>query len=159
MNFEKSSPNRECSLNQALIKTPYHGVLGVLDDINKSIKATARSITKTKLSDKIQSTDVLKKANLKCLNEAVASITATTVWKSKKTMNPLGCCLFREKNCVKHTRFASSNEIRLPVPGYPHLATNTMARVWNNVSQLHTAETLGAAKAISNQWSKSLPAY
>ena len=57
----------------------YHGVLCVLDDINKSIKATARSITKTKLSDKIQSTDVLKKANLKCLNEAVASITATTV--------------------------------------------------------------------------------
>ena len=27
-----------------------------------------------------------------------------------------------------------------------------MARVWNNVPQLHTAETLRAAKAISNQY-------
>ena len=51
----------------------------VTDDINKAIKATARTITKTKLSMKIRSEDVLRKANLRCLNEAVASITALTV--------------------------------------------------------------------------------
>ena len=39
----------------------------VTEEINKAIKATARSITKTKLSDKNRSEDTLRKANLKCL--------------------------------------------------------------------------------------------
>ena len=43
--------------------------IGVTEDINKSIKSTARSITKTKLCDKIRSEVILQKANLKCLNE------------------------------------------------------------------------------------------
>ena len=70
--------------------------VGITEEINKAIKATAWSITKTKLSDKIRSEEVLQKANLKCLNESVASIMAITVWKSKESMNPLGQCLFKE---------------------------------------------------------------
>ena len=77
----------------------------------KSIKSAARSITRTKLSDKICSEEVLKKANLKCPNEAVASIMAVTVWKSKKSMNPIGQCLFKEKSKILSTRSQNSKEI------------------------------------------------
>ena len=54
--------------------------ISATEEINKAIKASARTITKTKISDKIRSELVLQKAKLKCLNEAVASITAITVW-------------------------------------------------------------------------------
>ena len=104
----------------------------VTEDVNKAIKSTARTITNTKLSDKVPSENVLRKANLKCLNEAVASITAVTIWKSKHSMNPLGQCLFQDKPRLKITRSATSNDIRPPVPGYPKLATNIMTQIWND---------------------------
>ena len=129
----------------------------VTEEINKAIKSTARTITKTKLSDKVHSEDVLKKANLKCLNEAVASIVATTVWKSKQSMDPLGQCIFREKQSIRTLRSVTSNEIPLPVPGYPTLTTNLMARVWNSVPELHTATSLTAARFISKKWAKVVP--
>ena len=72
----------------------------VTEEINRSIKSTARTITRTKLSDKVRSEDVLKKANLKCLNECVASITVVTVWKAKQSMNPLGQRLFKKKLAI-----------------------------------------------------------
>ena len=131
--------------------------ISVTEDINKAIKATARTITKTKLSDKIRSEDILHKANLKCLNEAVASIMALTVWKSKQSMDPLGYCLFQENPSIKSTRSKSSKEIRPPVPGYPTMAANVMARVWNSVPGLENASSVGAAKALSRKWAKSIP--
>ena len=131
--------------------------IGVTEDINKAIKSSARTITKTKLSDKIRSEDILRKANLRCLNEAVASIVATMVWKSKQSMDPLGQCLFHERPSLRSTRSTSSKEIPQPVPGYPMLATNLMARVWNNIPDLHNATTLGAARVISRKWAKSVP--
>ena len=95
-----------------------YGYIGVTEDIDKSIKATARSITKTRLCDKIRSEVVLNKANLKSLNEAVASITAITVWKSKQSMNPLGKCLFKEPITSRTVQLRSdtSTDIRPPVP-------------------------------------------
>ena len=129
----------------------------VMEDINKAIKSSARTITKTKLSDRICSEDVLRKANLKCLNEAVASITAITVWKSKQSMDPLGQCLFHDKPKSRVTRLTTSKDIPQPVPGYPMLASNVMARVWNCIPDLRNAATLGAAKAISRKWAKTVP--
>ena len=131
--------------------------IGISEDINKSIKATARSITKTKLCDKIRSEIILEKANLKCLNEAVASITAVSVWKAKQSMNPLGQCLFKEPNKSRTTRSDFSTEIRPPVPGYPMLATNNMARIWNDVPELRSASTLAAAERAAGKWAKGLP--
>ena len=131
--------------------------ISVTEEINKSIKKTARIITKTKVSEKIWSEDILRKANLKCLNEAVASITAITVWKSKNSTNPLGHCLFQEKTCFRSTRSENSMNIRPPVPGYHTLATNVMARIWNSVPGLQTASTLGAAREISRKWAKEIP--
>ena len=128
----------------------------MLSNVN-AIKSTARTITNTKLSDKVTSENVLRKANLECLNEAVASITAVTIWKSKQSMNPLGQCLFQDKPRLKITRSATSNDIRPPVPGYPKLATNIMAQIWNDIPDLQSAQTLGAAKAISQKWAKSIP--
>ena len=125
--------------------------------INKSIKSAARSITRTKLSDKIRSEEVLRRANLKCLNESVASIMAVTVWKSKKSMNPIGQFLFKEKSNIRLTRSQNSQEIQPPVPGYPNLASNLMARVWNSIPALQNACTLGAAKEISRKWARNIP--
>ena len=122
-----------------------------------SIKATARTITKTKLSDRIHSEDILKRANPRCLNESVGSIIATTVWQSKQSKNQIGQCLFSERTNQKSTRSSKSAEIRPPVPGYPNLALNIMARVWNDIPELHNAKTLGAAKKISRNWAKRLP--
>ena len=66
-------------------------IIGVTEDINKAIKATACTITKSRLSDKIRSDVLLQRAGLKCLNEAVACITV-----KKKLMDPLGQRLFQE---------------------------------------------------------------
>ena len=107
--------------------------IGVTENINKAIKATARTITKSRLSDKIRSEVLLQKAGLKCLNEAVASITAVTVWKSKTFMDPLGQCIFRGKPSFQCTRSVASKDIGLLVPGYPTLSTNIMVRIWNAV--------------------------
>ena len=138
-----------------------YGYIGVTEDIDKSIKATARSITKTKLCDKIRSEVVLNKANLKSLNEAVASITAITVWKSKQSMNPLGKCLFKEPNTqgsrTVQLRSDTSTDIRPPVPGYPMLPSNIMTSVWNSVPDLQSATTLAAAKRATYKWAKGLP--
>ena len=87
--------------------------ISITEEINKAIKATARSITRTKLSDKVRSEDTLHKAGLKCLNEAVASIVAVTVWKSKQSMNMLGQCLFKERlTSSRTTRSMLSGKIQ-----------------------------------------------
>ena len=91
------------------------------------------------------------------MNESVASITAVTVWKAKQSMNPLGKRLFQERKSTKSTRLESSNQIRPPVPGFPNVALNIMARVWNDVPDLHSASSLSAAKAISRKWANNLP--
>ena len=127
----------------------YHNYIGVTEEINKAIKATARTITKSSLSDKIRSEVLLQKAGLKCLNEAVASITAVTVWKSKTFMDPLGQRLFQEKPSLQCTRSVTSKDIGLPVPGYPTLSTNIMARIWNAVPGLQHASTVGAAISLA----------
>ena len=76
----------------------YQGYIGVTKDINKAIKATVRTITKSRLSDKIHFEVLLQKAGLKYLNEAVASITAVTVWKTKTFIDPLSQHIFWEKS-------------------------------------------------------------
>ena len=131
--------------------------IGVTEDINKSIKAAARTITKTKLSDKIRSENVLRKANLKCLNESVASIMTVSVWRSKQSTNPLGQRLFQEQPSLRSTRSATSNQIRPPVPGFPTLASNLMARVWNDIPELQNSSTLATARSVSRKWAKGLP--
>ena len=101
----------------------------------------------------------MQKANLKCLNEAVASITAITVWNSKQSMNPLGKCLFKERITSRTVKLRSdtSTDIRPPVPGYPMLPSNIMTSVWNSVPDLQSATTLAAAKRATYKWAKGLP--
>jgi len=135
----------------------YQNYIGVTEDINKAIKATARTITKTKLSDKVCSEVVLRKSGLKCLNEAVASTTAVTVWKAKKAMDPLGQRIFRDKSSLQCTRSTTSKDIDLLVQGYPTLSTNIMARIWNTVPGLQHATTLGTAKSLAKKWAKDIP--
>ena len=131
--------------------------IGITEEINKCIKSVARTITKTKISDKVTSEVVLWRAGLRCLNEAVASIMAIMVWKSKHAMNPLGIRLFRETPSNRITRFSASNNICQPVPGQSSLASNVMARILNSMPGLQSASTLGAAKSLTQKWAKTIP--
>ena len=84
-------------------------------------------------------------------------MTAVSVWKSKTVMDPLGQRIFQEKPRLQCTRSGTSKEICLPVPGYPTLSTNIMARIWNAVPGLQHASTLGAAKSLAKKWARDIP--
>ena len=84
-------------------------------------------------------------------------MTVVSVWKSKTVMDPLGQRIFQEKPRLQCTRSGTSNEICLPVSGYPTLSTNIMARIWNAVPGLQHASTLGAAKSLAKKWAKEIP--
>ena len=129
----------------------------VTEEINKSIKSVARSITRTKLSDKVRSELILTKAGLRNLNEATASVMAVLVWKSKISMNPLGTLLFSEKENRRITRLAESRKISPPVPGCSTLPSNLMARIWNSMPDLQTATTLGTVKTLARKWAQNIP--
>ena len=86
-------------------------------------------------------------------------MTAVSVWKSKTVMDPLGQRILNQKprlQCI-YTRSGTSKEICLPVPGYPTLSTNIMARIWNAVPGLQHASTLGAAKSLAKKWARDIP--
>ena len=73
-------------------------------------------------------------------------------------MDQLGKCLFQENSISRPgLRSETSKEIRPPVPGYPTMAANVMSKVWNSAPGLQNASSLGAAKAISKNWAKTLP--
>ena len=86
---------------------------------------------------------------------------AMTVWKSKKTMNPLGKSLFPDKTATANhfTRSVTSNDASQPVHGYPLIATNLMAKTWNSVPDLSSATKLSEAKRKSWKWAKTLPNF
>ena len=129
------------------------------DKINNALKSAARSITRIHLKDKVRSNIVFQKAGLRCLNEMVAYTSATTIWKSKMNMNPLGSLLFSKNDTIPTkgvvTRSEHSCKAIIPVPGCKTLAANLLARVWNDSSDLRNVTTLGAAKIDARIFSKS----
>ena len=102
-----------------------------------------------------KSENVLHKCGLRSLNEIVASSSVLMVWKAKKSMNPLGKCLFPERSTDRPIRSMHLNKATQPVPGNRTLATNLMAKAWNS-AQIHDVETLGAAKIASRKWASGL---
>ena len=60
------------------------GAIVLTDKINNALKSAARSITRTRLKDKVRSSIVFQKAGLRCLNEMVAYTSAITIWKSTR---------------------------------------------------------------------------
>ena len=125
---------------------------GILDDIDKSIKATARTITRVNLKDKVRSETVLWKAGLRGLTEAVCETMASEIWKARNTMNPLGR-IFHSKNSSRCTRLNSSDKLSQPVPGYPEVAANKLAQIWN-IMNLNNAKSLGSAQNLAKKWYK-----
>ena len=134
------------------------GAITVSDEIDCAIKRAARTITRTRLTDKIRSEIVLQKAGLRSLNEMIASVSATMVWKSKASMDPLGSLLYsrRENNHAMSHRSEYSNNARLPAPGNDMLAANLLARTWNDAKEVQNAPNLGAAKLAASRWARSL---
>ena len=126
------------------------------ENINRSIKSVARTITKTALSDNVLSKLVLEKAGLRTLNEMVASQTALMVWKSNKARDPLGKILFPERTIMRPTRSINSVKAIQPVPGNNSLAANLMARAWNSSSELQTVTTIGSARSVARTWAQNL---
>ena len=129
---------------------PY--LLGSLSDIDKAIKATARTITRTKLTDKVRSEIVLHKAGLRCLTESVSELMACEIWKAQNTLNPLAV-IFQKKPTVKNTRSAVSDKLIHPVPGYPQVASNKLAQIWN-IADISSAKSLGSARSSVREWFK-----
>ena len=112
------------------------------------------------MSDKIRSETVLKKARLREVNEMVASVSATMVWKSKMLMDPLGSLLFPTPSTDSSEkmvlRSANSGNAKSPVPGYGALAANLLARAWNHAPDLQGATSLKAAKAAARRWAQTI---
>ena len=123
---------------------------GILNDIDKSIRATARTITHTKLTDKLKSELVLHKAGLRGLTEAVIEIMACAIWKARREMNPLGR-IFQNKVSTRNTRSTSHDNLCQPVPGHPQSAANKLAQIWNNLN-LSSAKTLGCVRTSAQRW-------
>ena len=118
---------------------------GALSEIDKSIRATARTISGIKLKDKVRSETVLWKAGMKSLTETVSETMACSIWKARKEMNPLGC-MFQKNRSKRY-----SDKLCKPIPGHPQAASNKLAQVWNEMN-LSNAKTLGNVKSLAKEW-------
>ena len=127
---------------------PY--LAGILDEIDKAIRATARTITRTKLMDKVRSEVTLSKAGLKSLTEAVSVTMATLVWKARKNMDTLGF-IFEKKPSIRDNRSKYNEKLCQPVPGHPELTSNKMAQIWNNL-KLNNAKSIADVRASALEW-------
>ena len=125
---------------------------GILNEIDKSIRAAARIITRTRLSDKVRSETNLWKAGLRSLTEAVSESMACAIWKARNEMTPLGH-IFGNKLSTRHTRSSSNKRLCQPVPGHPQSAANKLAQIWN-LMNLSSAMTLGSARTSARTWYK-----
>ena len=136
------------------------GTNSLTEKINCAIKSVARTITRTRLTDKIRSDIILQKAGLRSLNAMVAYSSAVMIWKSKKCMDPLGSLIFPSKvinpsrNII--TRSDTSSAVKVPVPGNGNAAANLLARTWNEAAQVQAATNLSAAKSAARMWAQSL---
>ena len=124
---------------------PFQSVL--LEDINKSIKCAARTITKTKLTDKVSSDIVLWKAGLPSLNTAVSTCMVSLIWKARNHMNPLGRIFENSKSTMK-TRGQTNERLSSYVPGHSEAAINNLANLLNSLD-LKSAKSLMAAKMLA----------
>ena len=115
-----------------------------------TLRATARTITRISLKDKIRSETVLWKAGLRSLTEAVSETMACSIWKARNEMDPLGC-IFQNKVSARLTQSTSSGKLCQPIPGHPEVAANKLAQVWN-LMNLDTAKTLGSARNCARKW-------
>ena len=125
----------------------------LLEDINKSIKAAARTITKIKLKDKVPSDVVLWKAGIPNLNQAVSKCMATLIWKARHLMNPLGH-IFETSRASMNLRSKISERLSSSIPGHPEAASNILANIWNHLD-LKSAKSASAAKSLANNYFKS----
>ena len=121
----------------------------LLEDINKGIKSAARTITKTKLTDKVSSDIVLWKAGLPSLNEAVSTRMATLIWKARKQMNPLGQ-IFETSKSSRNTRALKSERLFSHVPGHTEAASNNLDNIWNQLD-LKSAKSVMEAKFLAKK--------
>ena len=126
---------------------------GLVEDINKAIKSAARTITKTKLSDKVPSNIVLWKAGLPSITHAVSRCMASLIWKARNQMNPLGQ-IFETSSATMNTRASKNEKLFSSVPGHSEAASSTLANLWNHLD-LNSAKSVTAAKALASNYFKS----
>ena len=119
---------------------------GILEDMDKAIKSAARSITKTKLTDKLSSDIVLWKAGIPCLNKAVSNCMATLIWKARNQMSPLGKIFVTSKSTM-NTRSLKNEKLSSYVPGHIEAASTNLAKLWNTLD-LKSARSIKEAKML-----------
>ena len=119
---------------------------GILEDIDKAIKSATRTITKTKLTDKVSSDIVLWKAGLPHLNEAVSKCMASLIWKARNQVNPLGK-IFETSKSSMNTRSSKNEKLSSYVPGHFEAASTNLAKLWNTLD-LKSARSITEAKLL-----------
>ena len=123
---------------------------GILTEIDKSIRATARTITRTSLKDKTRTEIVLWKAGLRSLTQSVSETMACSIWKAQNKKNLLAH-IYKKTEPSRNTRSSNSTKLCLPIPGHPEAASNKLAQVWN-LMDLSSAKTLGNARTLARKW-------
>ena len=86
------------------------------------------------------------------LHASVSELMACEIWKAKNTLNPLAV-IFQKKPTMKNTCSAGSDKLIHPVPGYPQVASNKLAQVWN-IEDVSSAKSLGSARISVRAWFK-----
>ena len=118
----------------------------LLSALCKAIKSAARTITKTKLTDKVSSDIVLWKAGLPHLNEAVSKCMASLIWKARNKVNPLGK-IFETSKSSMNTRSSKNEKLSSYVPGHIEAASTNLAKLWNTLD-LKSARSITEAKML-----------
>ena len=75
---------------------------------------------------------------------------ACAFWKSRMKMDPLGK-IFHAKLSSRITRSANSDSLCKPVPGYPEVAANKLAQIWN-ILDLSSIKSLSGVRAAAREW-------
>ena len=75
---------------------------------------------------------------------------ACSIWKARHEMNTLGL-IFQNNVSTRCTRSTISDKFCQPVPGHPEVASNKLARIWNEAN-LSTAKTLTSARTLAEKW-------
>ena len=120
-----------------------------------------RTIENVTLVDRKRSADMLKKNNILSVNQMMAQIKITEMWKATCTSNnPLKVEQKNIPECGRITRSHTNGDLN--IEGFSTLSQNSCVedakRVWNNVpNQIKSASTLYTAKKEIKAYCCTLP--
>ena len=143
--------------------------------IQVAINKAARSVTGTRLLDKLPTAELLTMSGLPSYNRLVVRSAALEAWKAfmsndgpDGTRNPLGTLLFGDSGHMdgedkatimpnRPTRATTSGCIQPPLPMAAPSMAHSIYRIWNACAPLRAARTLTEAKKAAADLASSAP--